>query len=184
MSEQKEYYHNDMEEMRTFFKERAKYAVENMENYLGISNDSATVTVTRHGSGEVAVGSENADFSENLWTGFFDKGTKVTLTAKPAKGYVFAGWSGSVSSDSKKITVTADEASALVCSFKKAEYEQGDINSDGSINVTDLLLMSKYLHGTEELTEAQAGLADMNSDKAVDVFDLVELRRKLLSQAG
>ena len=83
----------------------------------------------------------------------------------------------------KKITVTADEASALICRFKKAEHEQGDINSDGSINVTDLLLMSKYLHGTGELTEAQVGLADMNSDKAVDVFDLVELRRKLLSQA-
>ena len=183
MSENKEYYHKEMEEMRTFFKERAKYAVENMENYLGISSDSATVTVTRQGSGEVAVDSENADFSENLWSGFFDKGTKVTLTAKPAKGYVFAGWSGSVSSDSKKITVTADEASALICRFKKAEHEQGDINSDGSINVTDLLLMSKYLHGTGELTEAQVGLADMNSDKAVDVFDLVELRRKLLSQA-
>jgi hypothetical protein len=51
---------------------------------------------------------------------------------------------------------------------------------DGSINVADLLLMNKYLHGQNKLTKAQFKLADINNDKAGDVFDLILLRKKLI----
>lgn len=51
---------------------------------------------------------------------------------------------------------------------------------DGTVNVADLLLMSKYLLGAADFTKAQFGLADMNGDKAADIFDLVCLRKKLL----
>lgn len=180
LSEQKSYYHNEMEKMRTFFNRRGEYAIEDMQNYLGISKNSATVTVTRQGMGEISV--ENADtaFSGNVWTGSFESGKKVAITAKPAEGYVFAGWSGAVSSDSETITVTADKAVSLVCTFRKAEYEQGDINMDGTVNAADLLLMSKYLRGAENITKAQFRLADLNEDEEADIFDLVRLRKVLL----
>ena len=179
-SQQKSYYHSEIDKMRTFFNRRAEYALEDMQDYLGISKNSATITVTRMGSGTLSVDSVNTAFSGNVWTGSYDSGTKVTLTAKPNEGYTFGGWSGAVISDSPSITVTADKAASLICSFNKAEYEAGDINMDGSINVADLLLMNKYLHGQNKLTKAQFKLADINNDKAGDVFDLILLRKKLI----
>ena len=180
LSEQKSYYHSEMEKMRTFFNRRAEYAIEDMQNYLGISKDSGTVTVTRQGMGELSVDNADTAFSGNVWTGSFERGEKVTITAKSAEGYVFAGWSGAVSSDSATITVDADKAVSLVCTFKKAEYEQGDINMDGTVDAADLILISKYLRGDEDFTKAQFRLADLNGDKAADIFDLVRLRKELL----
>jgi len=177
---QQKYYHGEMEKMRTFFKRRAEYAIEDMQDYLGISKNVATITVTRKGSGSVSADSENISFTGNLWSGSFNNGTKVTLTAQPEAGYTFGGWSGAVVSSSPTITVTADKASALVCTFNKTEYEQGDINMDGSVNVADLVLMDKYLHGQEGLDKAQFRLADMNGDKSGNVFDIVLLRQKLI----
>ena len=36
--------------------------------------------------------------------------------------------------------------------------------------------MSRYLHGTADITKALFKLADMNGDKKADVFDFVLLR--------
>lgn len=143
LADQKSYYHNAMEDMRTFFKKRAEYAVKNMENYLGISKDSATVTVTRQGKGSILVDSAKTPFSGNVWTGSFESGKRITITAAPDDGYAFAGWTGAVSSDSKTITVTADKAVSLVCRFKKAEKNNDDTKkttydiSDAEINYTN-----------------------------------------------
>lgn len=180
VSQQKNYYHLEMEKMRTFFARRAEYAVRDMQNYLKLPNNSANITVTRQGSGVIAVDSADIAFSGNVWTGSFESGKSVTLTAKPAEGYTFAGWSGAVTSDSATITVTAEKAVALVCSFKKTEFRQGDVNMDETVNVSDLLLMSKYLHGTASFTKVQFKLADMNGDKSADIFDHVILRKELL----
>lgn len=179
-AQQKNYYHSELEKMRTFFSRRAEYAVEDMQNYLGIPNNSANITVTRQGSGEIMVDSSDIAFSGNVWTGTFESGKQVTLTAKPSEGYTFAGWSGAVGSDSPSITVTAGKAVTLVCNFKKTEFRQGDLNMDEALNTADLLLMSKYLHGTERLSKVQFGLADMNGDKSADIFDHVLLRKELL----
>ena len=181
LSEQKIYYHNEREEMRTFFKNRADYAVMNMQNYLGIPNDAATITVTKNGNGNISASSVSTKFSGNVWTGSFEKGEKITLTAKPDDGYTFAGWSGAITSDSETITVSAEKATALVCSFQKKESAKGDINMDGTISVADLLLLNKYLLKAGNISKKQFELADMNSDNSADIFDLVCLRKELLN---
>ena len=59
-------------------------------------------------------------------------------------------------------------------------YGLGDINTDGSIGVADLVILQKHIIGREIMTKAQSAQADMNSDGTVDIFDLVELRRAVV----
>ena len=40
--------------------------------------------------------------------------------------------------------------------------------------------MTKYICGVDNFTKTQFNLADMNADKAADIFDLVRLRKELL----
>ena len=56
----------------------------------------------------------------------------------------------------------------------------GDVNSDGSTDVSDLVKLQKYLLGSER--EVSAENADINNDAVLDVFDLIALRKLLISQ--
>ena len=153
-----------------------------MQNYFGITEEAADVTVTVNGGGNFTVDSIDTAITENVWTGLFDTGEKVTLTAHPDEGYKFAGWSGDIESDSETITVTADKTMMLECNFKMAEYELGDVDMDGNTNMADLVVLSRYLSGKDSFTKMQFILADLNEDGAAVLFDLVRLRKVIIGQ--
>ncbi len=176
ISDQGGYYSKELAKMTTFFERRADYAIEDMREYLGIRGDSATITVTRTGMGTVTAGSDEAVFSDSVWTGSFSEGSEVTLTAKAAPGYRFEGWRGAVTSSDETIKVKAGKAVALTAVFAKTEAVRGDINADGIANAADLVLLSRYLLGSAGFSKAQWKAADINTDGTADTFDLVRLR--------
>lgn len=176
------YLSNEIQKMTTFFERRADYAIEDMRNYLNIHDDNTTVTVTRTGSGTITANSETVKFSDVVWTGSFKKGSTVTLTAKADEGYRFEGWSGAVTSSDETITVNTDRAQTLTAKFTKIVSPQGDINLDGEINVSDLVMYSRYILGNEEISRAQWKKADMNDDGSVDSIDLVLVRKAVIGK--
>ena len=58
---------------------------------------------------------------------------------------------------------------------------KGDVNQDHTITVIDAVLLQKYLLRRETLTEEQFQLADWNEDGAVNVVDLMFLKRALIT---
>ena len=51
----------------------------------------------------------------------------------------------------------------------------GDVNSDGNISAADLVLLSKFLLGTEKnINNSQA---DVITDNRIDVYDMIKLRK-------
>ena len=56
----------------------------------------------------------------------------------------------------------------------------GDLSLDGKINIADIVLLQKYLLGTEKFTRKQFEIGDMNKDGAVDAFDMVLLRKEII----
>ena len=59
-------------------------------------------------------------------------------------------------------------------------FSKGDINCDNKITVADAVLMEEYIFGAFQLDAEGFENADMNSDGAVDVFDMIELRATIL----
>ena len=68
--------------------------------------DEYTLTVVVDGEGTVTPGT--ADYTE---------GTVVTLTAEPAAGYEFSGWSGDASGSNTTVSVTMDSEKTVTATF-------------------------------------------------------------------
>ena len=60
-----------------------------------------------------------------------------------------------------------------------AEKVIGDLDEDGKVEVSDLVMLAGFLHGKGNVTNGEE--ADINGDEVVDVFDLIALR-KILSE--
>lgn len=55
----------------------------------------------------------------------------------------------------------------------------GDVNSDGTFNIADALLLNRWLlDSSTELTDWQAG--DLHKDEILDIFDLCLMKKELL----
>lgn len=60
------------------------------------------------------------------------------------------------------------------------EKEQGDMDDDNTIRVSDIVILQKYLTGKHVLTEEQSIGADLNKDNKINVFDMIILKRKII----
>jgi hypothetical protein len=58
---------------------------------------------------------------------------------------------------------------------------RGDINIDGKFNVSDVVILTKYLvkNYPEKVSEQGGTNADMNDDDKLNVFDLIAMRRNV-----
>ena len=56
----------------------------------------------------------------------------------------------------------------------------GDINADGILGVTDIIMLQKYILAAGSLNAPDA--ADLNNDGVIDIFDLGLIKRLLLNQ--
>ncbi|MCI7804819.1 MAG: DUF6055 domain-containing protein [Oscillospiraceae bacterium] len=57
---------------------------------------------------------------------------------------------------------------------------RGDVNADGKFDISDLVMMQKWLLGSGELTDWQAG--DLIEDAKIDAFDMIMMKRLILTQ--
>lgn len=56
---------------------------------------------------------------------------------------------------------------------------KGDVNQDGKCSVADIIKLQKYLLGREKLADWQS--ADLTEDQMINIYDLIALKRLLLS---
>ena len=75
--------------------------------------------------------------------------------------------------------LTASDIKLLVNSGNK-ESVRGDVNADGEFNVSDLVLLQKWLLAVPDTKLADWKAADLCNDDRLDVFDLCLMRKELL----
>ena len=66
----------------------------------------------------------------------------------------------------------------LLVKSDTSELLMGDVNNNGTFELTDVIMLQKWLLGSGRLTNWKAG--DFNDDKIINIFDLVLMKRKLL----
>lgn len=62
------------------------------------------------------------------------------------------------------------------------EYTKGDVNDDGAFNVSDVVLLQKWLLAVPDMHLASWKAADFCEDNKFDVFDLCLMKRALIEQ--
>ena len=170
-------------------------ATVNSSAFVGTLNDS----VERYGgfAGNVWSGTINAEDSFTTakrgayitWGG--SKGFAVNSYVSGDPGYDFSGIN-IVSANSMKgagakgampllnwtDVWTATESYPDIIDKNAAVIIKGDINSDGEINILDMIRLKKYLTG--KISEIIPEAADINSDSETDSEDLVCLKKYIL----
>ena len=62
------------------------------------------------------------------------------------------------------------------------EYSQGDVNTDGVLNVLDIVLSVNFVLGVDSPSTIQASLADMNSDGIINILDVILLVNEVIGE--
>lgn len=94
------------------------------------------------------------------------EGNKVTKPAAPTKkNYVFIGWL----LNNNKYDFNTAVTSNITLVAKWALY--ADVNFDGAINLKDVTLIDRYIHGMIQFDDTQKLVADVNSDGLVNAKD-------------
>ena len=114
---------------------------------------------------------------DGTWIDEGGQGLRTTYSFTPFqqgeyKLVVYATPKGSVSGEGS----LQDEAIIAVSSLK------GDVNTDGKFNITDVVMLQKWILAVKntELTDWQA--ADLCEDGVINTFDLVMMKRMLINK--
>ena len=87
----------------------------------------------------------------------------------------------SVLSDETSVTRYHINSYELV--FKVKFTPTGDVNADDKLNITDAVLLQKWLLAAPDTQLKNWKAADYNNDNVLDVFDLISLKKALLNHA-
>lgn len=138
------------------------------------SKDYNTMTVHKHFGGAVDVTLEKVvvhtkGSAESTTT------TKVTTTETAV-----------TTTEAKTTTETSTTTTPVVTTTMVTtvtEAVNGDVNGDGTTDLTDLVMLQKYLVRKGTLIAEQSSRADLNADHVLNVVDAMLLRQLLLKHA-
>ena len=72
---------------------------------------------------------------------------------------------------------------ALRYAFKSLDVVAGDLDGDGELTDADIEMLQQYILGDLELTEDQMALMDYDGNGTVDIRDMIQWKKVLLTQA-
>ena len=130
--------------------------------HASFSPDAYTLTITPPVNGTVTKSPDQASYLS---------GTVITLTATPATGYSFTGWSGDLTGTTNPATITMDADKTVTATFTLSTTVRGDIGGNGTVGMDDALLLAQSIVGIATLTTAQRLAADVNGDGSITMAD-------------
>lgn len=112
----------------------------------------------------------------------------VSRIFKDEQGYMFIkdGEEKNYFMDDVSVTINDHKVSRTIgnteVSHNMVASIEGDVNCDGEVTVTDLVLLKKWLLAVPDTHLENWQAADLCKDNKLDVFDLCILKRKIIEQ--
>lgn len=117
---------------RTTAGSSTKYAYIDNAQITGIQSQYYTLTINTSGSGTVAKSPDKAAYNP---------GEVVTLTANPATGWLFSGWSGDLNGSINPQTITMDGDKTVTAIFNILTYTiMASAGANGSVEPTSVVV--------------------------------------------
>ena len=101
----------------------------------------------------------------------------LTRASKDAGALETAGGSKGSGANVQQWEVNGESCQKWIVEASEPVYEKGDININKKVDVSDIVIMNKYLVKLEKFSEQQFFLADINDDGKVNVFDYILIDR-------
>ena len=116
-------YLEEVSDLRIFLQKRYEYIMPYLEQHFELQGTLTPfhLSVNNPDGGKILVNSVMPQLTDGKWSGFYYPDYPISLTAAPAPGYSFSGWTGSVVSSDETISVTLDvnELNELTACFTK-----------------------------------------------------------------
>jgi hypothetical protein len=111
-------YLKNFEDIRKFFANRPKYALEHMKNYLHLDGNLQEITIVKKGKGKIKINSITPEFKDGKWVGQYYSNIPITITAISSENSKFKGWNGASDSKEETITLDVNKATEIIVEFE------------------------------------------------------------------
>ena len=116
------HYGLDLTWLESFFLKRFDYITEDLAGEFELTGtlEEVELQVNDPEGGSIRLNTTTPDLSHGSWSGKYYTDFSITVTAVPAEGYHFAGWSGSSTEDAETIEVPVNSGGlTLQAHFEK-----------------------------------------------------------------
>jgi len=158
--------------------------IESEHNYP--DNADITWTINKPNAESITVTFSHLTQTEEYYDYIFLYDYKNTPIGKYT-GSVLASQSVTVFGDTVKIRLVSDEANSTygfsLCNvtavYPELEYDIGDVNLDGNINIKDATTIQKHLASIITLSEESLNLADFDFSGSVNIKDTTAIQKNI-----
>ncbi|WP_295086857.1 dockerin type I repeat-containing protein [Ruminococcus sp.] len=167
-----------------------------LRNINDFRKKSTTITFYDKDTGELIDFPDNKDNTYLLKCTSEEPYTSVAfdVTANPCTvyGYVYdkscsysffldtkSGWY-----DSLEFETTSENGDSIELTCRMKWNPNGDVNGDGALSIADAVLMQKWLLGSSDVKLSDWKAVDFCRDNRIDIFDLVLMRKNILSSVS
>ena len=111
-------YITHFDNIKQFFVERPKYALQHMKEYFNLIGELQEIIILKKGEGKIKINTIITGFKEEKWIGRYFSNIPITITAIPSEKSEFKGWSGDVSSNEISITIDLNKNTTINAIFE------------------------------------------------------------------
>ena len=111
-------YSKNFDDIRKYFANRPKYALDHMKQHLQLEGDLQEITIVKKGEGKIKINSITPDFKDGKWTGQYFSNIPITITAIPSEKSKFKGWGGDSTSTEETITLELTKSTSINAEFE------------------------------------------------------------------